>query len=303
MATNIQGLLLCLFFVYGTPFLHAENIKFTLIRNLIVVEASVGGLPGNYIFDTGTPNIVLNARFFEGRPVDRSYYGINGEAMPLSTASVRVDLGGNRWNNIYAEIVPMKNLENSLGVAIHGLIGTRIFNHYTVELDFRQNLLRIEKTGKEEMATLVSRHPHSTGIPFLKNFQTPAISLQIDDDLELRMLVDSGAEINLIEKGYGDRVAGYLMDSDKRLVGGIGPRVKHVSVRLLYGLNVGGYRLQPMRTALVSLKEFNLHKSGPAIDGIIGTELLRQFEVAIDFRNRLIYLWPFQEMAEAATGK
>jgi hypothetical protein len=66
---------------------------------------------------------------------------------------------------------------------------------------------------------------------------------------------------------------------------------------------INGMELLAMRTAFTDFRKFNIAVPGPPIDGIIGTELLQQFKVAIDFRNRRLYLEPLGVMASVDKRK
>lgn len=66
----ILGWVLPLFNLKNTP---VTSFSFHLVRNLIIVQPSANGMAGNIIVDNGVSEIILNNRYFDGRPTSEKF--------------------------------------------------------------------------------------------------------------------------------------------------------------------------------------------------------------------------------------
>jgi len=266
-------------------------IPFQLAGKLIIVRATVDGQAGNFILDTGVADLVLNARYFEGEPTGRIFHGVNGQSGSLAISNPSLQIGDQCWKSVYAEVIPMIQLESSKGIPVHGMLGANLFRKYTLLIDLQKLEIELFPVGKRgAQPGFLLQDPPAEIIPFHYKGATPLISVNMGS-LELRLTVDTGAEVNLIDKKYQHELDGYLQDFEQKDLGGFGRQAKSVTVANLSGARIGLLTGKPMRTAFVNLGQLNRFVPGYWADGIIGYELLRQFRIAFNFKKREMYLW------------
>ncbi|MCB0376619.1 MAG: aspartyl protease family protein, partial [Sinomicrobium sp.] len=132
--------------------------------------------------------------------------------------------------------------------------------------------------------------PPSALLSFNLKGKTPVIVVQTDRT-ELKLTVDSGAEINLMDEKYELELGEPINGQEKRTFGGIATKARQVSLKNVSSIKVSGLSTGPMKTAFVNLHDFNHKVKGPMVDGILGAEFLACFRVAFNFKKRELYLW------------
>ena len=274
-----------LLLMWNTLAVAQNGIPFQLANKLIVVRGVVDGKPGNYILDTGISNLVLNARYFTGRPSEKVYYGLNGRAGKLAINYSSVHIGDHLLKKVYAEIIPLPTLEAKLGIPIHGLLGTSVFRKSILAIDFQQREVLLYPSDQRETGsrTARGRAPADT-LVFKYKGGTPLIKLYAGG-VELKVTVDTGAEINLLDNQHLEKFADLLVQRRKKRIGGFGQSAQETTFGRLSGLHTDSVDLAVMNTAFIDLAHFNRSVDGLDADGIVGYEFLRQFRVAINFRK------------------
>lgn len=267
------------------------TIPFRFVGKLIVIEASVDGRVGNFILDTGTSNLVLNAKYFDGTPSQKVFQGVNGVPAQMETTQADIEIGTQNWSKIYAEILPLEHIEQTKGFPIHGLIGGKLFRQYELMINFNAGeitLRQLDKNG-EALDALAIGQPMET-LDFRWKGMTPCITAYIGDE-RLNLTIDTGAEINLMDKKYLEKLESYLAGRNEKYLGGFGKASQKVVTGKLSQIQIGTNHCEPMNTMFTSMTELNIHVPGPTVDGIIGYEFLSQFCVAINFKKQEIHLW------------
>ncbi len=289
---KIFTVILLLSVVSSSSAMFTKTVPFQLAGKLIIVRCTVDGQTGNFVLDTGVPNLMLNARYFEGEPTDKEFRGINGLVVgKLAVCMPDLEIGEYTWEKTYAEVVPMLGVESAKGIPIHGLLGTKLFRNYILWIDYQTleiRLFPLDKTGTNP--DFLHLTPPLEVLPFKWKSSTPLINAQIGSK-ELSLTIDTGAEINLIGNKYRDELSGQANGEDERRFGGLAAQSQRVTVRSLSVPFVGTFSCGPMKTAFVDLSEYNRFVQGPVAHGIFGYEFLSQFQVAFDFKKREIYLW------------
>jgi hypothetical protein len=90
-------------------------IPFQLVNNLIVVQASIDGKRGNFIIDTGSEFMVLNAKYFSGhRDLDGHIRGFSGSGAAFRERMIWFSWGKHDEKMYRAIITPFGALERIL---------------------------------------------------------------------------------------------------------------------------------------------------------------------------------------------
>ncbi len=118
----------------------AHEIDFVVTDPLPVLRATIGGREGNFLLDTGAPNIMLRRPFAEalGLPITQGGMGqfAGGlQARVDRTVIPELELGGIRIKNIPAGVNAADGLQFP-GVTIDGIIGTGVLMHFLSTIDY-----------------------------------------------------------------------------------------------------------------------------------------------------------------------
>lgn len=128
-------------------------VPFELAERLIVVEAEIEGVRGNFLVDSGSPTFVLNAgRLAQlrdlAKPLNQSIHGANGAVQNV----MQVDASGFIWKDIElasinAIFYDLSHLERNVGVEVLGIIGVEFLQRFTLVFDY---------DGKSPCKTIIS---------------------------------------------------------------------------------------------------------------------------------------------------
>ncbi len=272
------------------------QIPIKLVGKMILVQATIDGIEGNFILDTGIRNVVLNSKYFKGSPIDRQFHGINGEVGEMQAAYFQVELASFRWKGIYAEIIPLQHLESLKGKPIHGLIGGHIFRNYALWLDYAGQEMWLEKTPESWATSFFSSDNPSMieAQQFKYKGGSPCISINIGGS-PFMFSLDTGAETNILDTRFKAALSPYYNIDSQTVLYSFRKESSETSYTRLYSLQVGRLPCRPMRTSFLNLSEWNRVSAGPTVDGILGYEFFDQFKVCIHFKKRMIYLIPNED--------
>ncbi|HLK30456.1 MAG TPA: aspartyl protease family protein, partial [Puia sp.] len=183
-------------------------IPFVRAGNLILIKAKVDTTEGNFILDTGAPNLVLNMTYFRNYPSsnnssDQEQGGVTGSVAAVNPTSIdSLSFGSVKYFKMEADRINLGHIENSKGVKILGLLGTKLFKQFELIIDYEKSLIYLHLIGKKESASYKSE--------FLKDTATyTAVPIDIVEDKivahaemagkKLRFVIDSGAESNVLD--------------------------------------------------------------------------------------------------------
>ncbi len=267
------------------------TVPFQLTRNLVIVQASVNEKNGLFIMDTGVSEIILNNRYFKGKPTGNKFYGINGSEMENEDNIMRINLGGFKKQGI-AIVTDFSALEKNSGLELLGVIGNSIFKNCEVVFDYtfkEVTIYQLDKKGNRLSSKNIHQIPLDT-LSFTIGKGVPFVEVHANGK-RLNMIVDSGATANLMDIQEIDRLnAGFEQVSEQSLAS-FGPKEVTVKSQIIENLMLGKLSCPPMKTLFANLDHFNKNLSGIKVDGILGYEFLSNFRVAINFRKKEIYLW------------
>lgn len=273
---------------FGNP------IPIRFCGNLIVIQATVNNKQGNYIIDTGTSHILLNKRYFSGKPSDQYFVGITGDLQEMHVAESSLQVGDLQWKNVHSQIVSMDLIENKTGIVIHGLIGSSIFRKFAVYFDYQKEQIEVIKVSRKTGDPDLKKGFTNESIALRYKGGTPTIPIVLNG-CSLRVILDTGAEVNLMDLTSSKHVISDISHSYYRNIGGFGEDVKNRIVIPIPNLQVGTRYIEDTNwTVIGSWEELNYNLSGPNIQGILGYELFAKMRVCINFRNKEVYLSPHE---------
>ncbi|HWZ04845.1 MAG TPA: pepsin/retropepsin-like aspartic protease family protein [Mucilaginibacter sp.] len=254
--------------------------------NLIIIEATVDSLEGNFVLDTGAPYLVLNETYFRDAPKldDQDAEGINGAAAGTFTTVVHnfkiLDL---QYSRLTADVTDLSSIENGRNIKILGLLGTRLFSKFAITVDLFRNVLYIQKLDKDGNIPeteriyrdrfMVSPFKYVGDIIYMKGSV---------NNHALWFAFDSGAETNLLDYDRVKKIIPEMKVINRSTVTGIGGSSFEVLYARFDELIVGDRTFMLNRVLLTNLDKMG-KAYGHSVDGILGYDFFVRGIFTINF--------------------
>lgn len=246
----------------------------------------------NFILDTGSGGISLDSSTcvefnIPLKPTDTTITGIGGIRKVPFAFDQTLHLPGLTVKHLNFHVNDYEVLSSVYGDKVDGIIGYSFFNRYIVKIDFDSNRVEIYSPGKisypREGTTL---HPIFTALPIQW--------LQIKDrkKTSFNYYFDTGAGLCFLMSEQYAKDSSILYARRKPVVTqaeGMGGRLQ-MRLTVVKELKIGPYRFRHVPTYLYN-DEYNV-TSYPFVGGLIGNDLLRRFNIVLNYPNREIHLKP-----------
>ncbi|AII53278.1 aspartyl protease family protein [Hymenobacter sp. APR13] len=278
------------------------RLPFYFQRNLIIVEVKLNGAgPYNFLLDTGVatsiitdPSLTPLLRLRPGAEVYR-VAGV-GEEEPLEAHyadSIRVTLPG-----IVAPVLPflvlsadVLNLSGYVGMPIHGILGYDIFRSFVIEIEPNSTQLVVRTPAGYQPR----RGRRWTRVPLTlerrKPYLTVPVGMTDSLTLPLKLVLDTGAGHALsIETTSDPRLQVPEQRLRSQLGRGLSGAINGYLGRVR-SLQLGRYQLRTLLTSFPEANSAALRTDVPR-NGNIGFELLKRFDLVIDYSRREVWLRP-----------
>ncbi|PLW98831.1 MAG: hypothetical protein C0593_04695, partial [Marinilabiliales bacterium] len=213
-----------------------EFIPLKKAGNLILVDATVDGVQGTFVFDSGAQGIVLNATYFRDskKTFDTHSAGISTKKINKQTKKIdRFELGGLVFEKIKADVINLGHLENSRNIKIHGLIGAMLIKEFETTIDIRnlQMTMRpIDRKGNllEQFNDTIKYHTQQK-IRYANNIIVTTIPINGKD---VCFCLDTGAEHNVIDYHNHNNIMETISVTNRKILRGAGEE----KIEVLYGI-------------------------------------------------------------------
>lgn len=255
-----------------------EVIPFQLINGLIVIQAELDNELGNYIFDTGAEELILNKEAGSGKTM---FSSINGD---IATEEVNVNLlkiGNLTHSKIKAFSTDLQSIESYLNISIQGIIGFNLFIPQKVMIDYKAKEITLY-SAKEDVK--VSKRY----VPFKLQDGVLVCNLSIQGK-EYLFGFDTGATINVIDESVFHLIADSFIDHNEEsyVTTGTGEKTIHKIVNLST-FNLGTASFNDSKFLIQSMEVFN-ESMDQAIQGVLSLSSLPSEVIIIDVQSKRIY--------------
>jgi hypothetical protein len=246
----------------------------------------------NFILDTGSGGISLDSQTVSQlkipfQPSDKTIRGIAGIRKVNFSYNNTLYLPGLRVDSLNFHINDYDILTSVYGEHIDGIIGYSFFNRYIVKINYDSSLIYIYSKGS-------LKYPKGGYLlkPLLVNLLIQTARISDGEERTARFYFDTGAGLCLLLSA--DFVADSSLFSPKRKkvltqVEGLGGK-KQMELTTVRNFRLGPYRFKKV-PAYVFEDEFNV-TSYPYLGGLMGNDLLRRFNVIINYDKRDVYITP-----------
>ncbi|MGF7073671.1 aspartyl protease family protein [Mucilaginibacter sp. R-33] len=254
--------------------------------NLIVIEAQIDTLEGNFVLDTGAPYLVLNETYFRDLPhvAEQESAGINGVAGSSFTTYIRnfniLDL---HYPRLRADVTDLSSIENSKGIKILGLLGTRLFSDFAITIDLFRNTLYIQKLDENGNIPPAEKvfHDRFMVSPFRILNDVILMKGTVNDN-SLWFAFDSAAETSLLDYRRSKKLMPDMEVVSRSKIMGIGGTSIEVIYTRFDNLVVGDRKYMKNRILITNLEKMG-NAYGYTIDGVLGYDFFVRGIFTINF--------------------
>jgi hypothetical protein len=265
-----------------------------LSGGIIIVRATVDDFTDslNFIMDTGSGGISLDSTTADKLHLatvlsERVVKGIAGVKPVRFIYNQKLNLPGLVVRNLDFHTNDYEILSEVYGLKIDGIIGYDFLRQFVLEINYDSLTMNVYRPGK-------LRYPEG-GFFMRPEFSTlPMVHLTIRDDhrLDGEFYFDTGAGLCfLMSKEYSQDSA-VLSRHHKPVqteAEGLGGKAL-MSLTIMKTLHVGPYVFHDIPSYILD-DEYNV-TNYPALGGLVGNDLLRRFNIFINYPFREFYLVP-----------
>lgn len=266
-----------------------------LTGGIIIIKAQIDTLKKdtlNFVFDTGSGGISLDTSVVERYHLNvvktnSTIRGIAGMKTVSFTYGHTLKLLGMQVDSLAFHINDYELLTSVYGIRIDGIIGYSFLRRYIVKIDYDNQQIEIYTPG-------TIKYPRG-GYLLHPNFTTlPIPQLTVEDDVQLtsKFIFDSGAGLCFLLNNDFVEDSSLLIKHKKMYAtqteGLGGKKLMHITV--LKSITIGPYKFKKV-PAYIFNDDYNV-TSYPQMGGLIGNDLLRRFNVILNYPDQAIYLKP-----------
>jgi Aspartyl protease len=272
-------------------------IPFIRAGNLILIKAKVDTVEGNFILDTGAPDLVLNMTYFRHYPsrnTEGDEGGITGAVRGQQGTTVeKFSLGPIGYYHVEADRIDLGHIENNKGIKILGLLGMQLFTRFEMIIDYEKQVIYLHLIGNKE-ATVYRSDLLKDGTAY-HEFPIDLTDYKIIVHTEmagkkLLFLVDFGAESNVLDSRLSNKIFENVTVTRRVLLSGSGTKKVEALYGSLKNLKIGGRDLGELPVLITNLE--NMCSSyNHCLDGMLGFDFLSLHKIGFNFVRHKMYIW------------
>ena len=248
----------------------------------------------NFIFDTGNSGISLDSTMayklnLPIEPSDSYIRGISGIRKAYFVKHHSLQLPGLKVDKLNFHISDYELITSTYGIPIHGIIGNSFFRQFIVKIDYDNQEISIYNPGDYT-------YPIKGFLmkPSFTSYPTYNVSLMENNKLVAPSIFDIGAGVNYIVVSALSKDM-HLFKRNKKLfetyVGGLGGK-KTMQLTVIKKIKIGPYNFR--KVPILQFDDDYQLLNYPILGGILGNDLLRRFNLVINYPNQVIHLSPNQ---------
>lgn len=275
------------------------TIPFSRAGNLIIIKAKIDTIEGNFVLDTGAPNLILNMTYFRDYPA--AHYsqdepgGITGTVSSTFPANIsNLSFGPVKYYKLEADRINLGHIEDSKGIKILGLLGLQLFKQFEMIIDYEKRLIYLHLITRKERGIAC----HS---PLLKDtaaYSTCPVTIMENKLLtfgympgkKLTFVIDTGAETNVLDSRLPNKVFENISITRRIMLAGTGSK----KIEALYGfmkvIKIGKQDLTTLPILVTNLEKM-CDSYNRCIDGILGFDFLSLQKIGFNFVSGKMYIW------------
>lgn len=256
---------------------------------LFFIEATIDGVTGNLVFDSGAMDLVLNKTYFRDHIKSKlpASGGITGPVSEVSRVTVdRIEINDLIFEHIVANMVDLSHIENRRGLKVLGLLGLDNLRNFEMIINLNSEILQLYPVDKKGQRFSGENAPfHSDYFQEIEIMGGVVFVKVIIAGKTLRFCLDSAAETNALSKDVPKAVMETFSVTRTSLLRGAGSQTREVLFGNFTDLSIGNVKLHPMTAVLSNLdylsNSYDLH-----LDGILGFDFFVKGMIRINFARK-----------------
>lgn len=261
---------------------------------VMIVRATLGAIPDslNFILDTGSGGISLDSatcNYFHLQPTpsDTTIRGMGSERKVSFLFKQQLHFPGLTVENLNFHINDYELLSGVYGEKIDGIIGYSFFSRYIVRLNFDSSFVEVFQPGNFTYPKRgVLLRPIFTTLPIVR------INFRDRVPQNFNFYFDTGAGLCFLLSEEYVRDSSVLLSKRKPLLSlaeGVGGKLQ-MRLTVVKQVKVGKYTFRNVPTYL--FEDTYKVTSYPFVGGLLGNDLLRRFNLTINYPKKEIHLLP-----------
>jgi hypothetical protein len=265
-----------------------------LSGGIVIVKAQIDNFPDtlNFVFDTGSGGISLDSTTADYLKVtlvktEKTIRGIGGIKTVDFSNDHTLKFPTLQTEHLDFHINDYDLLTSVYGIKIDGIIGYSFLRRYIVRLDYDNLVIEVFSPGS-------LKYPRG-GYLLKPNFSTlPLQSAVVSDERAVfsRFIFDTGAGLSfLLSKDFVDD--SLVFKKSRKFyptqAEGLGGK-RQMSIGVAKEVKIGPYKFKRVPVHVFE-DEYNV-TSYPLLGGLIGNDILRRFNVILNYPEQSIYLKP-----------
>ncbi|MFY7839813.1 MAG: aspartyl protease family protein [Lacibacter sp.] len=272
-----------------------------LSGGIIVLHATLNNLPDtlNFILDSGSGGISLDTltALYYRLPLessDRTVRGIGGIKPIQYYKNGTLHFPGLDVEHLDFHINDYEILTSVYGLRVDGIIGYSFLRRYIVALDYDKQLISVYTPG-------VYKYPKSGTVLNPAFASIPITRHQVQDEKTrlLNLYFDTGAGLCVLMSEQLMKDSALLSKNKKSVNTQVEGLIGKINMRLttIKKMRIGKYRFSKVP---IHVYDDSLNVLGyPTVAGLLGSDLLRRFNIVFNYPERLIHLTPNSHMNDA----
>jgi len=267
-------------------------IQFT--GGVVLLKCLFGTFPDslNFILDTGSGGISLDSTRvkelgLKPEPSEKSIRGIAGIRKVSFLYNQKLKLPNLTIDSLNFHVNNYDILTNVYGERIDGIIGYSVISRYIIKLNYDSSIVEFWSKG-------TMKYPRGGYLlrPFISTLPVQGVRVRDERTINSRFLYDIGAGMNMIFST--DFINDSSLLSKKRKLyakeaEGLGGKID-MAITVIKEIKLGPYRFRNVPVYIFD-DVFNA-TSYPYLGGLIGNDILRRFNVVMNYDRREIHLLP-----------
>jgi len=283
------------------PSREITKVPFTqLTGGIVIMQAKLESFPDtlNFILDTGSSGISLDSTTvdylkLQPTPSDRTIRGIAGIRKVSFLYNRKLHFSGITIDSLNFHINDYSILTAVYGERIDGIIGYSVLNRYILKVDY--DSMRITFCTKGTI-----RYPRGGYLlkPSINQLVSQPLRIRDEKTIYSRFLYDMGAGLcMLLSKEFAED-SNFLSKKKKRFIKegeGLGGKID-MELMVMREVKVGPYKFKNVPTFIFD--DENNVTSYPYMGGLIGNDILRRFNVILNYAKGDIFIIPNRHFNE-----
>jgi hypothetical protein len=247
----------------------------------------------NFILDTGCGGISLDSATCAennifSRQSDTTITGMGSSLKVHFVFNQQLHFPGLTVDRLNFHINNYEILTSVYGEKIDGIIGYSFFSRFIVKINFDNSVIEVYTPGKIKYnGPGLLLHP-----VFNKTIPVQQLTIKDRKKINFPYYFDTGAGLNFLMSESFAKDSGILAD-DKKIFDmqaeGIGGKIK-MRLTVVKCIRLGKYKFRNVPSCIYN-DSFNV-TSYPLTGGLLGNDLLRRFNLTINYPQKEIYLMP-----------